>query len=467
MILAAGILLCFASGFLLARLGWSLKTPLLACLILQCSLATGFSLGIFSVAYFISCVAGVQNLLLVDFGVFLALLILYFFLRSRSTIVLAPASVNNDAPPWLRHTLALSFVVAFAAALYSAITHVLAYPHGDGWDAFSIWNLRARFLFRSGSHWRDAFSPLIPWSHPDYPLLIPASIAHFWTLIGHDDPRVPAAIAFVFTFATAGLLFSALSILRGRIYAMLGAITLLATPAFIEQGTAQYADVPLSFFFLSTIALLCLNEEIASATEKSGRLAALAGLAAAFSAWTKNEGLLFLAAILASRIFLGAIHRKRNSDSRAADQFWRSSAFFAGALPVLFVLLYFKHSVAGPGDLFADSSTTIDKLLTPARYWAVLQWFVKDFFRFGRWLLIPGSLLLAGLYFAVRNDSQRARSLAVRSSVLALILTLAGYAAIYLITPRDLYWHLRFSSDRLFLQLWPSAIFLFFFVLRR
>ena len=49
---------------------------------------------------------------------------------------------------------------------------------------------------------------------------------------------------------------------------------------------------------------------------------------------------------------------------------------------------------------------------------------------------------------------------------LTLVLTLAGYFAIYIITPRDLYWHLRFSLNRLFLQIWPSAIFLFFLFCR-
>jgi hypothetical protein len=54
---------------------------------------------------------------------------------------------------------------------------------------------------------------------------------------------------------------------------------------------------------------------------------------------------------------------------------------------------------------------------------------------------------------------------AVRASAAALLLTLAGYFFIYLITPRDIYWHLRFSLNRLFIQLWPSAIFLFFVAL--
>jgi hypothetical protein len=72
--------------------------------------------------------------------------------------------------------------------------------------------------------------------------------------------------------------------------------------------------------------------------------------------------------------------------------------------------------------------------------------------------------LLVGLCFAAsanaRNNNHEERE--DRSSVLVLPLILAGYFFIYLITPYDLRWHLRFSLNRLFLQLWPSAVFLFF-----
>jgi hypothetical protein len=457
MIVVAAVLFCFASGFLVARLGWSIEAPATAAVILNGSLAAGFGLGIFSVVYFVSRVAGFQHLLLADLGVFIALLIACFLIRPRATAVFTPHGFTS-VPRWVERALTLAFLVALAAVLYTAILRTLAFPHGDGWDAFSIWNLRARFLFFTGQNWHETFSSLIPWSHPDYPLLLPGGIAHFWTLVGRDDPRVPATIAFVFTFATVGLLFSTLRILRGRNSSMLGSLTLLATPAFIEQGTAQYADVPLSFFFLATVALFCLDEESA---ESRNRLAVLAGLAAAFSTWTKNEGLLFLAAMLAGQILIAIRFRSKTSDAHTGTPLRAFALFFAGALPILLVLLYFKHSIAGPGDLFTGGSSALQKLLEPARYWAVLQWFVKDFFRFGRWLLIPGTVLLAGFYLAP-TDGVPERSRAMRSSAIALLLTLAGYAAIYLITPRDLYWHLRFSSDRLFLQLWPSAILLFF-----
>jgi hypothetical protein len=39
---------------------------------------------------------------------------------------------------------------------------------------------------------------------------------------------------------------------------------------------------------------------------------------------------------------------------------------------------------------------------------------------------------------------------------------LTGYFFVYVVTPLDLYWHLVTSLNRLFLQLWPGAIFVAF-----
>ena len=83
---------------------------------------------------------------------------------------------------------------------------------------------------------------------------------------------VPAVIGLVFTFSTAGLLFSALDILVGRTSALLGAIALVATPFFIDLGTWQYADVPLSFFFLATLVLLHMHRAQFAAGAVESRL---------------------------------------------------------------------------------------------------------------------------------------------------------------------------------------------------
>ena len=466
---ALAVFLCLGSGFALASLSGLRAAPCASLLLLRTSLSVGFGLGIFSAVFVVCRLCGVASVILVDGVVFVLLLSAALLLRTKSEHAIVARSRQSiiAGPRWLQPSLTCTFIVALGVGIYSAVMRARAHPHGDGWDAFAIWNLHARFLFRGGSQWRDGFSPLIPWSHPDYPLLLPGAIAHFWTYLGHDDAWVPAVIGLLFTFSTIGILFSALSILRGQATAMLGGLALVTTPFFIEQGTSQYADVPLSFFVLTTIALLCLHDDRSVNPTNSRRVLAAAGFAAAFGAWTKNEGLLFLCAILAAR-FLALLRPTILRESLPPDreshpESWKAFAtLLASATPVFALIAWFKHSVAPPSDLFSNPSTTLHKLLDPTRYWAVLQWYGKGFFRFGNWLLIPGTLALIGFYLIGGNGRGRKPTLGARSSVLALAFTLAGYFVVYLITPYDIYWHLRFSLTRLFLQLWPSAIFLFF-----
>ena len=126
----------------------------------------------------------------------------------------------------------------------------------------------------------------------------------------------------------------------------------------------------------------------------------------------------------------------------------------------------FKHFIAPSGDLFSGPETMLHKILAPGRYWAILRWYGKDFLRFGNWV-VPTTILFVALGFLSPSSGIRRENTAFRSSVLALALTLCGYFAVYVITPNDLYWHLRFSLNRLFLQVWPATIFLFFLSLNR
>jgi len=258
-------LLCLACGFLLVCLGWPQLRPTFSDYLFIASLSVGVGLGVFSMVFFLSLLLDTARFLLVDFVVLALFLIAFFGMRIQRAAVslVMPVEQISEMRTWYGRLVMTGFAIALGCALYAAAMRLWAYPHGDGWDAFSIWNLRARFLFLGGAHWRDGFTASLPWSHPDYPLLLPAAIAHFWVYLGHDAPAVPAVIGFLFTFSTVALLFAALSLFRGRTPAMLGAIALLATPSFIEQGTSQYADVPLSFFILASIALLCIHDGLA------------------------------------------------------------------------------------------------------------------------------------------------------------------------------------------------------------
>jgi hypothetical protein len=54
------------------------------------------------------------------------------------------------------------------------------------------------------------------------------------------------------------------------------------------------------------------------------------------------------------------------------------------------------------------------------------------------------------------------RQLLRRAPLTILGTVMAGYFAIYLITPLDLGYHLGSSLERLLLQLWPIGLFVFF-----
>lgn len=448
---ALSAILCLAIGCLSVMIAIGRGKFEVSSVLFRLSLAGGFGIGVLSIIYFLCRVWGVLALWQIEVAT-AALLFATFLVvaRASSAFPLRTADARGTMP----RSLSAGFVLGLAAAVYAAIVRALQRPYGNGWDSFAIWNLHARFLYRGGAYWREGFSPLIPWSHPDYPLLVPAAIAHFWTTLGHESTSVPTVIGLIFLFLTAGLLFSALDLLQGRISAMLGAMSLLCTPFFVDLGTWQYADVPLSFYILATIVMFQMHD-VGGEHDGSGALA-LAGLAGGFAAWTKNEGVLFLCAILMARMLAGF---RRPRVPRQAGAFQTLPLLFT-VVPVFCVLAYFKRSIAPPGDLFSTPASMLQKMSDPSRYWAVIKWYGREIIGFGHWL-IPIPLLMLGLYLLLRREKRTQSQYKIAGSIWALGLTLVGYFVIYLITPHEIYWHLRFSLNRLFAQLWPSAIFLF------
>src|SRR5271166_5424206 len=144
MSLALAILLCVATGYL----GVSSVWPYLrrgSDLLLKMSLSVGFGIGIFSVVFFLARVFNVEHVIAIDLLLLALLATTFFVRRTRAGIVheAGCATEDFDLPRWLHHLLVASFVISLCAALYSAILRTIAHPHGDGWDAFAIWNLHS------------------------------------------------------------------------------------------------------------------------------------------------------------------------------------------------------------------------------------------------------------------------------------------------------------------------------------
>ena len=187
--------------------------------------------------------------------------------------------------------------VAATFGFYWLIQDARAWPLG-GWDAWGIWNLHARFLYRGATGaWRDVFDPALAWTHNDYPLLLPALVSSFWTLVGSETHLVPTSVALVYTLLTIAIATCAASACAGHQRGWLAGLLLLASPGFLLSTSAQMADIPLSCYMLMTFA--CLQTAQVH-PEARFPFIVFAGLSAGFAAWTKNEGALFIMVLIAA-----------------------------------------------------------------------------------------------------------------------------------------------------------------------
>jgi hypothetical protein len=362
-------------------------------------------------------VAGVSK------DVILALLgVVLLFLRPR----LPPGEPGDPdpAPRWLW----ILFAAACAIAAGAFIEHTVRFPDG-GWDAWMIWNLRARFLARAPDL-PTAFSPEMSYlAHQDYPWLLPGMLAQAFAVFG-ESRWLPAAVAALYGVLGVIVVAAALSRAHGARYGLLGALAVVTLPGYAVYAWSQQADILVAVYLALAIALI---------GSRSPRELALAGFAAGLGMWTKNEGALYAVCLAAALIV-------RTRDLRG------TGAFVAGAVPCAVLLAWFKLRFGPQTDLAAFS--TAESVLAhaaDARRWGELVLFtLRRVFYFqeaGLW--VAAELLALALVVRKRPPS-------VAGS--ALFLACAVYAPIYVLQPHPLEWIFRTSAMRILIQLWPSAV---------
>ena len=446
------------TGFLIISCLCSDQGPFFSTLFsIKSSFAVGLGLGISSHLFFVCLLLfGSPNI----FSVVTEMLVLTCLIAFSLYLIM---NRNNKNRIFEQNHSALSkkpysfllsgFWIAFILSASFFILISLNNYHGS-WDAWAIWNMRARFIFRGGDKWVEAFSNIYGWSHPDYPLLIPLNIARIWNYMGSETPIVPVSIAFLFTFSTVALTASSISYIRSHSQGFLAGLVLLGITSFTCYGAQQCADVPFGFYVLATLVSFFLHDKI---PERSLQLIFLSGIMAGFSAWTKNEGFLLIISVIIAHFII--VVPLKGWKTYAAE----IVSFMAGLFPILIIIAYFKIQLAPPNDLFSGQGVkfTIDRLADFSRYLIVGKSFITTFFEIikGRIIIFPICLLFLGLSYPEQYK------ISIYISSIVLLLMLMGYFMVYIISPHDLVWHLSSSLERLFLQLLPSAIFIFFVLL--
>ncbi|MEE9212423.1 MAG: glycosyltransferase family 39 protein, partial [Phycisphaeraceae bacterium] len=452
---AVAILFTLGTGFGLVHLLWPTKTTQARLHLLKACLAVGLGLGVSSCSFLAALTAQTVipfATLVLDAIAIAVVLAAVIVVGRRRDKRLSPISTEDESPALGRVALvALGVGLVFAAiGLYwMAGTR----PYGR-WDAVAIWNLKARFLALGGAAWANVFNDAL--AHTDYPLLLPLSIARLWTYAGSTTTTVPQAVPVLFAFLTIGVLLATVSILRGRTLGALAALALMANVYFMTYPSWQYADIPLGCYELTALCMTALAWRLG---DHGRKVWVLAGLAGGCAAWTKNEGLLFVVALLTATMGVTAVVRGPRRIGQTLVP------LLGGLAPFLLVIAAFKLGVAAPNDLFRKLalSEVWDKVTDPDRHRHILR--IAGFLvRVNHdWLVSLGLLLCVGLCGVNPNRHDWP---AVATVVLTVLITALGYYVVYLITSHDLGWHLKTSADRLFMHLWPSWVLLVFLVIR-
>jgi len=224
------------------------------------------------------------------------------------------------------------------------------------------------------------------------------------------------------------------------------------------QAPAQYADVPLSLYYLATLVLVGW----AARAQAPGKPLVLAGAFASLAAWTKNEGIAFLVLVLAGFFLV----EWRIAGWSAAFRKWR--LLVLGAAPAMVMVAVLKvWLIPGREPALAQPVwEAAGKLGQFDRYAMIAKALWDETLKLGLGLGHPLVLLgiLAGSLGILRPRQWRGPA---AFALLTMGLSFAAYCGVYLITPQDLNWQLSTTVGRLYAQLWPGFLWAAFLVLKR
>ena len=363
-----------------------------------------------------------------------------------------PGAVPPGGAPDARRLILAALVCVALGLLLWRLTRLMALePHGE-WDAWAIWNQRARFILRAGAGWRAAFAPELAWSHPEYPLLLPLSVARLWSYAG-ETTLAPVWLAQAFALAAPAALAGATAAAAGPVSGTVAALLLCSTSSFLKWSGAQYADVAVSAFVVAGLGAFLTAEE-SSGRRRSFRLA-LAGILLGFAGWTKNEGLAAAAIALSVRTALAA----RARGPRVALR--ELVAVAAGAaLPAVLWLAF--HGLVSPGiapelSRHNPASQVVRNVLSSERWLEVLS----GLGRFLPAVELPYHRTLHLSLLAVALSAllgARPRSAFRCVPMVAALFQSALVVVVFVLTPMPLEWHLNSAGERLILQCWPAFL---------
>ncbi len=353
----------------------------------------------------------------------------------------APPEQRSSSPPrWLVAAL----VPVLSASAWMVGRADARNPRG-GYDAVVIWQVSARILDEAPTRAGPILRAIPASHHGDYPGLLPGVFAAAWHIEGTRSPTPQALILALFGLGLLAAQWRAVDRVSGSTAACCAVLLLASTPELLIYLHLQYVDPIVAY-----LVILALDGFAQELEERPLTSPLLTGFAFGLLPWSKNEGIP-LAALLLVVFLVGVFVRRRGVILR------RLRPIAAGAFLPLAVHLLFKTLWAPPNDMMKNLSSTWSQLSDAARWRRVARGFreewspLRGFQRWGAgWVVLPLAILGTG-----RDRRRRPGTL---MAVAFVVLTLAAWFGVYLLSYADLDWHIPTSLHRLLLQVFPAAL---------
>ncbi len=318
------------------------------------------------------------------------------------------------------------------------------YPYG-GWDAWAVWNFKAKFIYLAEENWENMFSPILWRSSQHYPLLLPLMNVWGWTFLQDPIYLTPLLTSLTFTLLLIGLLYSGIYYLTRNPFSILAPLLLLSISFFETLATSQYCDILIGYYLLASFVCLVM------AFAGQGKFTfLLAGLFLGFLSFTKPEGM--LASGLVICLSLGYYFLKKKNHPNSGF-----SLVFLGLLLTVLPTIIFQLYYAPQNQTFINGLISADKPVSLERFKTLLPYFFKEFTseKWSHiWTLLAGGILLG--YKKCFSDP-----------VVIIPLFLSFYFGVVILyyfvnTYFSLLWWLEVTLNRILFTLLPTVIFWIF-----
>ncbi len=365
---------------------------------------------------------------------------LFLFFLAKHKGIPFPFTLNA----WNKQDLiGLFFLILFHIPVF---LYAAAYPHG-GWDAWSCWNLKAKFLFLGGDGWRGMMDPALWRSNISYPFLLPLVNVWAWCFTGEPSQATPMATSCQISLLMSGILFFGLKEINKTLSSLLAPLWALSVMFMVILASSQYSDLLTGTWLLSALLAFKLFIE-----RRSNSYLSILLLSLGFMSFTKSEGLvlsLITALMCAAAILRSPSLRKIVASSWKVPLF----ALILSFLPTLF----FQTLWAPDSRTFINGLTTATQPILMERLYATFIYLgieLKHPKWNGFWFILAGGILLSG------TRAYRKTLWVIPAIIGSYILSLICVYTINTFFP--VLWWLSTTLNRLLFALVPALIFWLF-----